>query len=65
MVTGFVRSHLRFDAAKLDELQFNGIEMFVSDPLDFEAMLQLSRETIWDERYLAWGFTTCKLLDWS
>jgi len=65
MVTGFVRSHLRFDAAKLDELQFNSIEMFVSDPLEFEAILQLSRETIWDERHLAWGIKTCKLLDWS
>ncbi|KAH7102618.1 hypothetical protein BKA62DRAFT_829188 [Auriculariales sp. MPI-PUGE-AT-0066] len=64
VIVGFGSRFLQYGAAKLDKLIMQGIDMHVINPSDFQRLLNLAHETLWDERSLGQIYATDELLQW-
>ena len=63
-VTKFVKCHLRYETPVLSKLLFNGVDLHVREPPEFEEMLGLADDVEWDSRHISWSFKHSELMDW-
>jgi len=65
LVVAFICQYLRYEAAQLVCITFNGVDLAVTDTLEFDTMLQLAEQVQWDSRCIAHRYRSHDhLLSW-
>ena len=64
-IRDFAEMYLRYNRPVLQRLELTGLELEVGDPMEFELMLQLAEDVVFDERFVMARFASPTHLNWT